>query len=449
MTTQQPSEQSPADRIAALPQDEQDAFFASLTEAEADALLYDWRGFNARPSQIAPEGEWDCWLVLAGRGFGKTRTGAEWVREQIEAGARRIALVAETQKDLEEVMIEGDSGILSVFPPDKTPRYRKKPVRLDFHTGAVALGYNATQPDQLRGPQFDAAWCDEVAKWRYARETWDQLQFGLRLGKHPSVVATTTPRPIELIKALVGGREGICEVTRGRTMDNAGNLAPRFLARIQARYGGTRLGRQELEGQILGDLPGALWRLQDIDDYRVSEVPADLERIVVAVDHAVTAGDDANEHGILVVGIKGREAYVLEDGSISGTPLQWARRAIGLHDTYGADGIVVEVNQGGDLVKHTLRGVRETLNVIEVRATRGKHVRAEPIAAIYEQGRAHHVGAFPELENQMTQVTTAGYEGEGSPDRLDALVWAMTELFPDMIQTNPVHIPEYRVRAVV
>lgn len=444
------SEQSPCDKIAALPEAERKAFAASLSPGEAEELLYEWEHFLARPSQLPPKGLWDIWLVLAGRGFGKTRTGAEWVRAKVQAGAKRLAIIGETQKDLEEVMCEGDSGLLSVFPPKLRPEYSRKPVSLKFHTGAIGLGYNATQPGQLRGPQFDAAWCDEIAKWRYARATWDQLQFGLRLGDHPQVMVTTTPRPIELVRALVGGSEGKTVVTRGRTLDNSNNLAGSFLERIQARYGDTRLGRQELDGEILGDLPGALWRLQDIDTARVPEPPGDLERIIVSVDHAVTAGEDSNEHGVVVAGIKGRDAYVLEDASLSGSPFMWARRAIALYDHWGANGIVIETNQGGDMVRQMLESVRQGVPIIEVRATRGKHVRAEPIAALYEQGRVHHCGSWPELEQQLTEFTTAGYEGPGSPDRADALVWALTELFPEMISLNPVQIPAFkRARGIV
>jgi phage terminase large subunit-like protein len=429
--------QSPAERFQDLPEEKRREFLESLSEAEAKALWYDWRDFHARPEQIAPEGDWDIWLAMAGRGFGKTRLGAEWVREQVYAGAQRIALVAETQKDLEEVMIEGDSGLLSVFPPDQRPEYKKKPVQLTFHTGAIALGYNATQPDQLRGPQFDTAWCDETAKWRYARETFDQLQFGLRLGSHPKQLHTTTPRPIPLIKEIVAGKEGKVVITRGNTMDNASNLAKPFLQKIRDRYEGTRLGRQELAGEILGDLPGALWSLDRIDLYRVKEQPEKMERIVVSVDPAVTNTDESDEHGIIVAGISDKEGYVLEDGTLGGSPMDWARRAIALFDKHEADAIVIEVNQGGDMVAQTLRSVRSTLPIREVRASRGKHVRAEPIAALYEQGRVHHVGSFPELENQLTNFTNAGYEGEGSPDRGDALVWALSDLFPQIIKPDP------------
>jgi phage terminase large subunit-like protein len=425
--------QSPAEKLAALSAEQQEAFIATLSEGEAEALLTDWRGFLARPDQLAPEGDWDIWMLLAGRGFGKTRSGAEWVKEEIEGGAKRIALIAETQRDLEQVMVEGDSGILAVCPEGFITRYVKRPVQIEFSTGAIALGYNGTEPNQLRGPQFDRAWSDELAKWRYARETWDQLQFGLRLGDKPRQLVTTTPRPIELVKAIVAGSEGKVSVTRGKTLDNRANLADSFIEKVQARYSGTRLGRQELDGEILGDMPGALWRQDQIDLYRKREAP-ELERIIVAVDPAVTNTENSDEHGIVAAGLLGNEGYLLEDASTKGSPLAWARRAIALHDKYGADGIVIEVNQGGDMVAQTLRSVRETLNIIEVRATRGKHVRAEPIAALYEQGRVFHVGQFPELETQMTMTTAAGYEGENSPDRLDAAVWAFTELFPQMTQ---------------
>jgi len=427
---------------------ERDAFLASLSEPDCEVLLHDWRGFLARPNQIAPDGDWDIWMVLAGRGFGKTRTGAEWVREQITAGARRVALVGETAADTRDVMVEGESGLLSVYPAGERPLYEPSKRQVTWSNGAVAKLYNATEPDQLRGPQHDIAWCDELAKWRYARQTWDQLQFGLRLGDHPQQIVTTTPRPIELIRAILAGTEGRVEVTRGHTLDNASNLAAPFLAKIEARYAGTRLGRQELNGEILGDMPGAIWSLDNIDLYRVAEPPEDLERILVGVDPAVTNTEDSDFHGIIAAGIKEQSGYVLEDASVKGSPLQWARRAIAIHDKYGADGIVVEVNQGGDMVAQTLRSVRETLNIIEVRATRGKHVRAEPIAALYEQGRVHHVGGFADLEEQMCMTTTAGYEGENSPDQLDATVWVLTELFPQMIETSPTKIPQYRVRSV-
>ena len=426
---------SVAERLAKLPENDRRDIVSLLSEDDALALLHDWRNFNARPEQVAPDGEWDIWAIIAGRGFGKTRAGSEWVREQVKSGRKRIALIAETQRDLEQVIVEGDSGILAVCPPDERPTYTKKPVKLLFPNGAVALGYNGTEPDQLRGPQFDAAWCDELAKWRYARETWDQLQFALRLGDDPRVLVTTTPRPIELIKSIVSGGEGRVKVTSGRTADNFLNLAPAFVDKLTKKYGGTRLGRQELEAEILGDLPGALWSMSTLDTYR--KKTAECDRIVVAVDPAASNNPDSDEHGIIVAGREGQEGRILEDATMQGSPTEWARRTVSLYRSWEADAVVVEVNQGGDMVKHTLLTIDPNVNVIEVRASRGKHVRAEPIAALYEQGRIAHVGAFPELESQMTQMTIHGFEGVGSPDRVDALVWALSELFPDMTEKIP------------
>lgn len=440
--------QSVAERLAGLPKSDRQAALAQLTDAQAEALLYDWRGFLARPNQVMPEGDWDIWLVLAGRGFGKTRTGAEAVREEVNANrSERIGLIAETAADARDVMV---AELMRIFPKHQRPVYTPSTRKIEFYNGALAFTYNATEPDQLRGPQHDFLWHDELAKWRYARETWDQAQFGLRLGRHPRQIVTTTPRPIELIKAIVGGQEGKVHVTRGRTFDNRANLAPSFLARIEARYGGTRLGRQELEAEILGDLPGALWPQSVIDSYRVpvgsdadmAALKARMTRIVVAVDPAVTNTEESDDHGIVVAGMDAEQTgYILEDNSQTGSPVEWAREAIRMSQKWGADGVVVEVNQGGDMVAHVLRSVAPNLNIIEVRATRGKHVRAEPIASLYQQGRIRHVGHFPDLERQMTQMTTGGYQGDGSPDRVDAMVWACSELFPDMVQEIPAAAP--------
>lgn len=424
--------QSVAETLAKLPPDQRAAVLSKISDAEAEALLYDWRGFLARPEQKLPEGDWEIWLVLAGRGFGKTRTGAEAVREEVTLGrSSRIGLIAETAADARDVMV---SEILRIFPKDQRPVYKSSKRSLEFQNGAQAFTYNATEPDQLRGPQHDFLWHDELAKWRYARETWDQAQFGLRLGSKPRQIVTTTPRPIELIKAIVAGQEGRVHVTRGSTMANRANLAASFLERIQNRYAGTRLGRQELEAEILGDLPGALWSMVSLDAHRLRDQPP-LKRVVVAVDPAVTNTETSDEHGIIVAGIADdQRGIVLEDASIAGSPSDWAKRAVSLYRSYQADGIVVEVNQGGDMVAHTIRTIDPNVNIIEVRASRGKHVRAEPISALYEQGKIAHVGSFAALEGQMTQMTTTGYEGDGSPDRVDALVWAFTELFPEMTE---------------
>lgn len=431
--------QSVAEQVAALPASDRDAVLASFSEDECADLLYDWRGFLARPDQIAPEGDWDIWIALAGRGWGKTRTGAEWVKEKVANGeAKRIALVAETAADARDVLVEGESGILSLYPEGEKPLYEPSKRRVTWPNGAVATLFNATEPSQLRGPQYDLAWSDEIAKWRYARETWDQLQFGLRLGDNPQQIVTTTPRPIEIVKAIVSGSEGSVVVTKGRTKDNAANLAKKFLDKITAKYEGTRLGRQELNAEILGDIPNALWTYAQIDASRVTEAPG-LGRIVVAVDPATeSSGVDDGDHdknGIVVVGLSldGKEGYVLEDASQGGTPHEWATQAVAMYDKWQADAIVAETNQGGKMVAHTIRTVRNNIPIKEVRATRGKHIRAEPVSSLYALGRVHHVGAFSELETQMTSMTSHGYEGEGSPDPLDALVWGLTELFPSMV----------------
>lgn len=426
------------EQIADMPLEQRQRVFTQLSEEQAAALVYQWRGFRARDNQLAPPGDWDIWLVLAGRGFGKTRCGVEWVREEVDAGrAKRIALVAETSADARDVLVEGESGLLAIYPPDQRPHYEPSKRRVTWKNGAVATLYNAVEPDQLRGPQHDLALCDELAKWRYAQETWDQLQFGMRLGVKPRIAITTTPRSIPIIRDLLKrAGEGVV-VTRGGTMENRSNLASSFRRAVVDRYAGTRLGRQELDAEVLDDVPGAMWTRAMLDAGRVRAAPA-LKRIVVAVDPAVTSdetSEEPGENGICAagIGVDGR-GYVLEDASLIGTPDAWARRAISTLDRFEGDAIIVEENQGGDMVEAVLRAVRPTQRIIRVRASRGKHVRAEPIAALYEQQRISHVGAFAELEDQMVLMTPQGYLGDRSPDRLDALVWALTELFPAMIR---------------
>ena len=404
------------------------AILADLTDAELQELEWDWR-FWARPEQVAPTGDWLTWVINAGRGFGKTRAGAEWVREQVDAGRQRIALIGETYKDLVEVMCFGDSGLASVFPPHQRPKIVANPnVQVTFHTGAIALGYNATQPAQLRGPQFDCAWCDELAKWKRARDTWDMLQFGLRLGDRPQALVTTTPRPIPVLKEIMARRTTV--VTRGSTFDNAANLAESFIEEIRDRYEGTRLGRQELNAEMLDDLPGALWTRSMFDTHRLEAAP-EMQRIVVAVDPSGTGGadDDGDSIGIVVagLGIDGR-GYVLADRTCKLSPDGWGRRAVEAYHEFKADRIVAERNYGGAMVQHVIRTVDRNVSYREVTASRGKVVRAEPVAALYEQERISHVGALAELEDQCCQMGPEGYIGEGSPDRADALVWAMTDL---------------------
>lgn len=385
----------------------------------------------ARPDQLTPEGDWSTWVILAGRGWGKTRTGAEdaaWAG--LSNPGWRIAVVAPTSADARDTCIEGDSGLMSVLPREAVQTWNRSLGELILVNGTRYKTFSADEPERLRGPQHHRAWADELAAWRYP-EAWDQLMFGLRLGQHPQAVVTTTPKPTPLVKALVAASTS--KVTRGSTFDNAANLAPSALATLRARYEGTRLGRQELDAEILGDLPGALWSMASLDAYRLREAPK-MGRIVVAVDPAVTNTEASDEHGIIVAGLSEQRGIVLEDASLQGSPHEWARRAVSLYRSWGADAIVIEVNQGGDMVAHTIRTIDPNVNIKEVRASRGKHVRAEPIAALYEQGRVAHVGSFPELENQMTQMTTGGFEGTGSPDRVDALVWALTDLFPGMTQ---------------
>ena len=408
-------------------------------------MRYDWRIW-ARPEQRAPVGDWHIWLILAGRGAGKTRCGAEWVREcvcgptPLGGGAyKRIALVAETAADARDVIVEGPGGLLAVHPSDFRPKFEQSKRRLTWPNGAVAILYNATEPDQLRGPQHDAAWCDELAKWRYAQETWDMLQFGLRLGERPRQVITTTPRPIPLIRDFLALEGHGVAVTRGRTYDNRANLAASFFKTIIKRYEGTRLGRQELNAEILDDIPGALWTRAMLDGTRVASVALpQMQRVVIGVDPAAKAsacGDRTSETGIVVasLGEDGR-GYVLDDLSCRLSPAGWARKVAAAFDRYSADAIVVEINQGGAMVETVLRAERPGLPLRQVRASRGKTVRAEPIAALYEQGRVSHAGAFAALEDQMVLFTPFGIEGDGAADRVDALVWALSDLFPRMVK---------------
>lgn len=390
-----------------------------LTKEEAAELTYMWE-FWARPEQIAPEGDWPIWLVKAGRGWGKTRVGAEWVRGQKEK-VGRIALIGPTAADVRDVMVDGDSGLISISPPWDKPEYQPSKRRIVWKNGSVAYMYSADEPERLRGPQHGAAWCDEIGSWRYP-DTWDMMMFGLRLGKNPKVVATTTPRPTPLMKQIQSMSSTV--ITRGSTYDNRANLAASFFSSIITKYEGTRLGRQELEGHDLDDNPGALWNREIIDAARVRKA-MDMARIVVAVDPAVTSGEESDETGIVVVGKdEFGHAYVIEDCSVKGTPDEWGRAAVDAMKRHQADRIVAEVNQGGDMVRYVLETIDKNLPIKLVRASRGKMARAEPISALYEQGKVHHVGAFHKLEDQMCTWEP----GMKSPDRMDALVWGMTEL---------------------
>lgn len=407
---------------------------SSLSDEEKAQLKWEWK-FWARPNQLPPEGNWNTWLVMAGRGFGKTRMGAEWVRGLAHKfPGCRIALVAETAADARDVMIKGDSGLLNCDPTLDEDCWSPTNRCLTWPNGTKAYTYNGTTPDQLRGPQHHFAWVDELAKFEYLQDAWDQLQFGLRLGEHPQCLVTTTPRPLPLIKKLVADPDTV--VTNGSTLDNAANLAKNTVKQLYERYGGTRLGRQELEGEILGDIPGALWKREDIDANRLREAPDDLERIIVAVDPATSNEEGSDETGIVVVALardsEGHaRGYVLEDGTIKGSPEEWARKSVQLYRKYNADRIVAEKNQGGDMVASVIKAVDRTVPLSLVHATRGKVVRAEPISALYEQGRVHHVGRHDKLEDQMCVFSVDSFRSGnmGSPDRVDALVWGLTEIF--------------------
>ena len=404
----------------------------SFSDAEAATLLHDWRGFWARPAQLPPPGDWRYWLVQAGRGFGKTRVGAETVREWAESKSRRrIALVAPTSAAARDVMIEGESGIVAICPPWNRPLYEPSKRRLTWPNGVIATAYSAEEPDRLRGPQYDGAWCDELASWRYP-DAWDQLIFGLRLGHDPRAVVTTTPKPVALVRDLIADSNTV--VTRGSTRDNLANLAPAFLDKIVRKYEGTRLGRQELEGELLDEIPGALWTRTNIDAYRITDREMRWElvtRIVVGIDPAVTSGEDSDETGIICAGrtVSGH-VLIFDDASCRKSPLGWAQEAVALMRNRRADRIIAEVNNGGDLVEANIRTVWPNVPFRAVRASRGKLTRAEPVAALYEQGRVHHVGAFQRLEDQL--CTYVPDSGERSPDRLDALVWAVTDLVIDL-----------------
>lgn len=413
--------------LASVPVEKRGELLAELPPEVIQKLRWEWR-FMAREKQLAPEGAWDTWLVTAGRGFGKTRLASEWAIEKARTGSVRLALVGTTAADCRDVMVEGESGILTCSPPWFRPTYEPSKRRLTWPNGAVATTYSAEEPDSLRGPQHHYAWCDELAKWKYVGETYDQLQFGLRLGDRPQCLITTTPRPIALIKELV--RRGRDEndptvvLTTGSTYENRSNLAPAFLKAIEDRYAGTRLGRQELEAELLEDVEGALWKLSQIEGLRVR--PTDLppmKRVVVAVDPSGTAAGD--ECGIVVAGL-GHDGlgYVLSDHSAQASPAEWAAIAVRAYHDHEADRVIAEANFGGDMVENTIRAVDRSVSYRKVTASRGKLLRAEPVAALYEQQRVRHAGAYPELETEMTSWTP----GEASPNRLDALVWAITEL---------------------
>ena len=439
-----------------------------LSEADLEFVFHDWQVW-ARDEQLAPlffapgdspsssqpEGaEHRVWCLLGGRGSGKTRAGAEWVRAiacgedyfpraaaGIAASSRRatvgprcgrpapprIALVGKTMHDVRSVMVEGVSGLLAIHANHERPEYEPSKRRITWKTGAVAELFSADETEGLRGPQFSAAWCDELAKWRGPEAAWDMLQFGLRLGDHPQVVVTTTPRPSAFLKKIMADSATV--TVRLATADNAVNLAPAFLAEMSRRYAGSAIGRQELLGEMVEETNESLWRRSWIEQSRIATAP-EMRRVVVAIDPPVTATVQSDACGIIVagLGVDGR-AYVLADRTIQRrAPDVWAKAAVAAYDDFSADRMVAEVNQGGDLVIGVVQQFRANFPVVKVRATRGKWVRAEPVAALYAEGRVVHVGRFDALEDQLVAFCVDGTVKGKSPDRADALVWAITDL---------------------
>ena len=414
-----------------MPETERFRVLRELSNDAAIALLSDWP-FWARPSQLPPyefaQGLKAYWLLLAGRGFGKTRSGSEQVREWVKT-ERYVNLIGPTADDARDAMVKGESGILSICPKDERPRLVDRELR--WPNGAVSLIFTAEEPERLRNKQHGKLWADELGAWRYP-EAWDQAMFGLRLGANPQAIVTTTPRPTPLVKDLINNPN--CVVTRGTSYDNRENLPASFYSSIVRKYEGTRLGRQELNAELLDDNPGALWQRKQIDATRVAKAPA-LRRVVVGVDPAVTSREDSDETGIIAAGsgeappgntVPGEHYYITRDASLIASPDVWARASVKTYHDSKADRLIAETNNGGEMVELTIRTVDPNVSYKAVTASRGKMIRAEPIAALYEQGRVHHVGFFPQLEDQMCDYDPLTYSH--SPDRMDALVWALTEL---------------------
>jgi phage terminase large subunit-like protein len=423
---------STAEIVAELSPEAKSELFKDYTPEQIDQLNSDW-DFWGRPKQQIPPGKWFIWLILAGRGFGKTRTGAEaTIRKQNPTkqtdcaatikGASRIALIGQTTADVRDVMLTGESGIITCAPSYNKPRYIASRRVVEWPNGAVAYLYSGDEPDQLRGPQHEFGWVDELVKFQAMQEAWDNFELGLRLGSIPQAIVTTTPQPKALLKELI--KDPDVYLTKGSSYENMSNLATSFIKRVIKKYEGTRLGRQELHADILGDVLGALWKTETLDMYRVTEAPS-LKRIYVALDPAVTNKDRSDETGIVIAGLgENGHIYVLGDESEKLTSDAWARKAILLMHKYRANKIVAEVNNGGDLVSTVINLIDPYTTVEKVFASRDKYTRAEPVAALYEQGKVHHVGVFPQLEEELTEWVP----GEKSPNRLDACVWACTKL---------------------
>jgi phage terminase large subunit-like protein len=423
------------EKLAAMPEDERNLILSGM---DPESLLWDWSVWG-RPEQQAPEGNWNVWLVLAGRGFGKTRLASEWVREEAKyttTGQRRFALVARTAADVRDVIVEGESGILNVTPPSERPHYEPSKRRLTWPNGNTATLFTADEPDSLRGPQFTHAWGDEVAAWRQTPDAagmtaWDNLRVGTRLGEYPKLLVTTTPKRVPLLYSLLKESEkgDIVKITRGSTMDNSGNLSAAYLDTMLGIYEGTALAKQELLGEMLDDVEGALWTEEMVEAYREHAYPMSTPLRCIGVDPSV-AENPKDECGIVVVAstaegdLYKRNAWVLEDASVHGAPQVWAQKVVDMARKWGCP-VVAEVNQGGALVKNAIHTIDPSIVVLEVHSKYGKALRAEPITMAYQQGRVHHVGYHVNLESQMY----SWIPGEGkSPDRIDAMVHALTAL---------------------
>jgi phage terminase large subunit-like protein len=405
-----------------LPISEREKILSNYTNEELQALLYDW-DFWARPSQKTPSQDFFIWLLLAGRGFGKTRVGCQQLLKWKTEGYKRFAIVAQTPAEARDVLVEGPAGILTISPPWDMPVYEPSKRRLTWKNGATATTYSGENPEQLRGPEHEKALVDELAKFKYPQDTWDNLMLGLRLGDNPQVVVTTTPKPIKTLKEIIAAKDTV--ITKGSTYENKANLAQKFYEYVVSKYEGTRLGRQELYAELLDDNPNALWQRSIIDENRKDKAP-ELMRVVVAIDPAVTSTEESDEAGIIIAGLGyDGHGYVLDDASIQASPDTWAGIAVNKYYDWEADRIVAEKNNGGDLVEMVIRTKDSNVSYRGVWATRGKYVRAEPIAALYEQGKIHHIGTFADLEDELCEWSPGDSK---SPGRLDALVWALTEL---------------------
>jgi len=409
--------------------------------ADCNGLPHDkWLWNHARADQRPPtDPDWVTWLLKSGRGSGKTRTGTE-VTHRMSQKVPRIGLIGATGADIRDIMLEGESGLLKVHPPGQKPDYEPSKRRLTWPNGCVATLFSAEEPDRLRGPEHYYVWADEPAHWPLVQQAWDNMTFGLRLGDHPRVVATTTPKPRPWLKELM--KEETTRMSVASTYDNLPNLSPVFAEKIIKKYEGTRIGRQELHAELLEDVEGALWSWEMLESSRVAEV-SDLERIVVSIDPAGSIRKGADETGIVVVGWAGTEGYVLADRSGHYSPVGWASAAMAAYEEFTCDALVVETNYGGDMVTATLRSIDAHPRIIRVQSRRGKALRAEPIVSMYEQGRIHHVGMHPDLETQMTEWVP--YEDRESPDRVDALVHGLTELAKGRVPASIANPARFRL----